>query len=121
MTSDDIARWVAEVRFTPVRMREGYDMGEVDVFLDRVVAVAGEPGAIAALVRGARFTPVRLREGYKMAEVDAFLAGLVGAEPASHVSAPAPAPRPLPARSSYDGGITESRSWWSRLFGPKGR
>ncbi|MFC7503159.1 DivIVA domain-containing protein [Nocardioides sp. CPCC 206347] len=115
MTSNDIALRVAEVRFTPVRLREGYDMGEVDAFLDRIVAVANDPAAIAALVSGARFTPVRLREGYHMGQVDAFVRGLVGGEPRI------PAPAPAPARPPHDGGITETRSWRSRLFGPKGR
>ncbi|MBV9829979.1 MAG: DivIVA domain-containing protein, partial [Marmoricola sp.] len=27
---------VSNKRFTPVRLREGYDMGEVDAFLDEV-------------------------------------------------------------------------------------
>ena len=34
LTSDD----VAHRSFTPVRLREGYDMAEVDEFLDDVVA-----------------------------------------------------------------------------------
>lgn len=70
-----------KVIFTPVRLREGYDMGEVDAHLDLVkqtfdaldAAIAGGrpvPGVIPA----ARFTPVRLREGYDIGEVDAFLA-----------------------------------------------
>ena len=29
---------VSNKRFTPVRLREGYDMGEVDQFLDEVEA-----------------------------------------------------------------------------------
>jgi DivIVA domain-containing protein len=113
VTSNDIALRVAEVRFTPVRLREGYDMGEVDAFLDRIVAVANDPAAIAALVSGARFTPVRLREGYHMGQVDAFVRGLVGGDKGVRA--------PDPARPPHDGGITETRSWWSRLFGPKGR
>ncbi|MDO7868893.1 DivIVA domain-containing protein [Nocardioides jiangxiensis] len=71
---------VDRVRFSPVRLREGYDMGEVDQHLDLVkqtlaaldAAVTGSapvPGALPS----PRFTPVRLREGYDMGEVDAFL------------------------------------------------
>ncbi|MCW2759455.1 MAG: DivIVA protein, partial [Nocardioidaceae bacterium] len=32
---------VSNKRFTPVRLREGYDMGEVDQFLDEVEAELG--------------------------------------------------------------------------------
>jgi DivIVA domain-containing protein len=71
---------VDNVRFTPVRLRTGYDMGDVDAYLDRVkahldrldAAVAGTGQAPGPLAR-AVFTPVRLREGYDIGEVDAFL------------------------------------------------
>lgn len=117
MTSAHIAQRVAEARFTPVRMREGYDMREVDDLLDQIVAVAGAPEAVAALVASARFTRVRLREGYDMAEVDEFLASLVGRrEPGASTS-----PDSDTVRRSSDGGITETRTWWSRVFGTKGR
>lgn len=113
MNADDVARRVAEIQFTPVRMREGYDMGEVDELLDRIVAVATDPVAVRALARGARFTPVRLREGYAMAEVDRFLASLSTGEAAA-----ADPPR-VPEGPASDGGIRETRGWWSRLFGSK--
>jgi DivIVA domain-containing protein len=72
---------VDNVRFTPVRLRTGYDMGDVDAYLDQVkahlealdAAVAGTAQAPPAL-KPAAFTPVRLREGYDIGEVDAFLA-----------------------------------------------
>jgi DivIVA domain-containing protein len=71
---------VDKVRFTPVRLREGYDMGEVDAHLDLVqstltaldAAVEGR-GPLPGVLPAPRFTPVRLREGYDIAEVDAFL------------------------------------------------
>jgi DivIVA domain-containing protein len=72
---------VDNVRFTPVRLRTGYDMGDVDAYLDQVkahldaldAAVAGTGRPPGPLKRAA-FTPVRLREGYDIGEVDAFLA-----------------------------------------------
>jgi DivIVA domain-containing protein len=72
---------VDNVRFTPVRLRTGYDMGDVDSYLDQVkahldaldAAVAGTGRPPGPLKRAA-FTPVRLREGYDLGEVDAFLA-----------------------------------------------
>jgi DivIVA domain-containing protein len=71
---------VDRVRFSPVRLREGYDMGEVDQHLDLVkqtldaldAAVAGQ-APVPGVLPSPRFTPVRLREGYDMGEVDAFL------------------------------------------------
>ena len=113
---------INQVRFTPVRVREGYGMGEVDELLDQLVSAlrAGEP--VDELVRSARFTPVRLREGYDMAEVDRFLDRVVSVAatadrtPPSYADADAPqAPRaePAPAPSV----IQEQRGLLSRLFG----
>ena len=63
--------------FTPVRLREGYDVVEVDEFIDRLLAtVNGQPVKRPVTVREIRkvqFTPVRVREGYDVEEVDAFL------------------------------------------------
>ena len=82
---------VANKRFTPVRLREGYDMGEVDQFLDEVAEelrrrakAIGEllfrgnkspfrAGLTKEDVANKRFTTVRFREGYDMGEVDLFL------------------------------------------------
>src|SRR4028119_395343 len=51
---------VSNKRFTPVRLSEGYEMGEV---------VPPTPEYVISK----RFTPFRLREGYDMGEVDQFL------------------------------------------------
>jgi DivIVA domain-containing protein len=72
---------VDNARFSPVRLRAGYDMGEVDQHLDQVkvhlaaldAAVAGR-GPAPDPLRPVRFTQVRLREGYDISEIDAFLA-----------------------------------------------
>ena len=73
MNGDDAVRRITRVRFTPVRIHEGYDMDDVDGFLDRLEQEARNGGDLAALVRGASFGKVRLREGYEIAEVDDFL------------------------------------------------
>ncbi|WP_433006305.1 DivIVA domain-containing protein [Kribbella sp. CA-294648] len=69
-------------RFTPVKFSEGYDMSEVDDFVDRVMAtVNGRPvdrPVTAHEIRTIKFTPVRFREGYDVMEVDLFLEAAEG-------------------------------------------
>ncbi|MFF0341995.1 DivIVA domain-containing protein [Kribbella sp. NPDC004875] len=64
-------------RFTTVRLREGYDMTEVDGFVDRVMATVNglpvERPVTAQEIRRVQFSPVRLSEGYDVEQVDAFL------------------------------------------------
>jgi DivIVA domain-containing protein len=62
-----------DVRFTPVRLREGYDLAEVDRLLDHLVAgvLAGEP--LGPIVAAARLGRTRLRVGYDVGQVDEFL------------------------------------------------
>lgn len=65
---------VESVRFIPVRWSEGYDMDEVDAFLDRIAAgCRGEGGPTVEQIERQRFTPVRFSEGYDMDEVDTFV------------------------------------------------
>jgi len=63
--------------FTPVRLREGYNMEQVDDFVDRVMAtVNGLPvdrPVTPREIRKVQFTPVRLTVGYDVEEVDNFL------------------------------------------------
>ena len=65
---------VSNKRFTPVRLREGYDMGEVDQFLDEVEA------ELARLTK----------------ENDDLRSKLASAQGASGAAAPARAPEPTP-------------------------
>ena len=124
MSTDNelLVQEITQVRFSPVRLREGYEMDGVDEFLDRLVTAlrAGEP--VDELVRAARFTPVRMREGYDMGEVDRFLERVVSAAatadrtPPAYVDAPpAPAsPAPVAPTPSV---IQEQHGLLSRLFG----
>lgn len=59
-------------RFAVVRLREGYDIAEVDAFVTRVAA----GNVSSADARSARFTPVRVRLGYDMGEVDDYIDGI---------------------------------------------
>ena len=72
----DLVEEITTARFTPVRIREGYDMGSVDDLLDQVVAALGRGERVGPILDGARLAHVRLREGYDIAEVDEFLARL---------------------------------------------
>jgi DivIVA domain-containing protein len=74
----DLVEEITMARFTPTRIREGYDMAEVDELLDRVVAALGRGEPVAGLIAEARFSVVTWREGYHKAEVDDFLARLRG-------------------------------------------
>ena len=74
---------VERIRFTPVRLHEGYDMAQVDALLDEVVAAAERGEPIAPVIERAQFTPDRMREGYDMGEVDSFLAQLAHPDPAT--------------------------------------
>jgi DivIVA domain-containing protein len=80
---------VSNKRFTPVRLREGYDMGEVDQFLDEVEAELARltkenddlRSKLSAAQTGSAPAPVRAPEP----------------EPAKVEEKPAPAPAPVPA------------------------
>lgn len=81
---------VLNTRFSATRFRKGYDMEQVDIFLDRVVAtlsaheglpnphgIHGSGGLRPQDVREQRFPSTTFREGYDVAEVDAFLDRIV--------------------------------------------
>ena len=66
--------------FTRVRLREGYQIDEVDDFLLEIrPLVEGRlpNDALADRIESARFALVRLRPGYDMDEVDDHLAHLL--------------------------------------------
>ena len=97
MTPDEFAAQLRDVRFTPVRIREGYDMGEVDQFLDELEAAARRGSGLAALVSTASFTRVKFREGYEIGEVDQFLQRMATV---TVTSPPEPASAPSAVRGS---------------------
>ena len=61
--------------FSTTKLREGYDMEEVDDAVDRVFGALAEPVPTMSAkdVTTLRFSPVRLREGYDMGQVDEWL------------------------------------------------
>jgi DivIVA domain-containing protein len=64
---------VTTAQFTPVRLREGYDMTIVDQFLDQVVEVAVRGDDVRALIDTTTLPRVRAREAYDCSEVDDLL------------------------------------------------
>jgi DivIVA domain-containing protein len=63
-------------RFSTTRLRPGYDMEEVDAFLDEIRDTflgIREPLLAPDEIRAKQFSTTRLRPGYDMEEVDAFL------------------------------------------------
>ncbi|MFI0354021.1 DivIVA domain-containing protein [Actinomadura sp. 9N407] len=76
-----LINWIQNARFPGAGVRTGYDVRDVDAFLDRVVAgLRGlAPAMTARDVRDCTFRSVRLGPGYDVAEVDRFLVQLAGA------------------------------------------
>ncbi|MBV6726345.1 DivIVA domain-containing protein [Nocardioides daeguensis] len=69
-----MAATIRDARFTPVRFVPGYDMGEVDQLLDRLVEALDAGRPVRSTIARAVFTATRFREGYRRADVDALLA-----------------------------------------------
>ena len=125
----DLVQRVKSARFTPVRMREGYDMGEVDQLLDQLAANLADGRPVRPMVDAAVFTPVRLREGYDMGEVDEFLDGIVaeserrqlgGADPSNSPADAAAHWESYPVTASEPPSVIEEKpGLMSRLFGRK--
>ncbi|RYB95860.1 DivIVA domain-containing protein [Nocardioides oleivorans] len=94
------AEHIMDLRFTPVRLRQGYDIGEVDSWLDLAAAETARRESGGAAPEQAPPAP----------------------EPAPEVPQPAPTPQPqaAPARSSYEpttsSAITEVSSGGPALY-----
>ncbi|WP_242901444.1 DivIVA domain-containing protein [Actinomadura terrae] len=76
-----LINWIQNARFAGAGLRTGYDVRDVDAFLDRVIAgLRGTaPPVTARDVRESAFRVVRLGSGYDEQEVDRFLVQLAGA------------------------------------------
>ncbi|WP_205881403.1 DivIVA domain-containing protein [Leucobacter coleopterorum] len=68
-------------RFAITKFRTGYDLNEVDDFLDTVVRQLREEPHVDAIVNtisAATFRQTKWRDGYTIEQVDGFLAELAG-------------------------------------------
>lgn len=107
----DVSDKISNVQFKTVRLREGYDMTEVDDFLDQLVGEARAARSLAPLCDQVRLTTVRGRPGYDMDEVDRFLEEIGGR---SASSPPVGSRIPDPAGPQV---IQEQKGLFARLFG----
>jgi len=139
--NESLAARIAQVRFDSSRLQSGYDMSEVDWFLDQLEEKVRSEEPIEEFLAGAHFRPVKLREGYDIAQVDGFIeevAALVKLESsapaatnpttpgasvprASQPEAPGVATAPAPARDAPPSVVEEARGPLRRLFGRLGR
>ncbi len=131
--NEELIREIQSTRFQIVRFREGYEMSDVDRFLNELSAKVAQGVASPADIDAARFRPVRLREGYDMDWVDATLdnlrARLSTTPSAAAPPAAAPAVPPSAATPRQDAVPTRPPSviqevgssglgrLWGRLFG----
>lgn len=78
---DWLINWIQNTRFSRAGLRSGYDVRDVDAFMDRVVAGfrGAAPAVSARDVRECAFRVVRLGPGYDEQEVDRFLVQLASA------------------------------------------
>jgi DivIVA domain-containing protein len=76
-----LINWIQNARFSGAGVRSGYDVRDVDAFLDRVIAGlrGAAPPVTARDVRESAFRVVRLGPGYDEQEVDRFLLQLASA------------------------------------------
>ena len=71
-----LSEWAASRDFSTTRLRPGYDIEEVDAFVEAIRQTflgIREPSLTAEEIRNKQFSTTRLRPGYDEEEVDAFL------------------------------------------------
>ena len=114
-----LSEWAASRDFSTTRLRPGYDIEEVDAFLEAIRQTflgIREPSLTADEIRKKQFSTTRLRPGYDEDEVDAFL-DTVELRLAAMTQEGAPA---NPELYPDPGGTPGSRQWdgtgWSPLL-----
>lgn len=94
------AQQVLDTTFTATKFRAGYDVEQVDIYLDDVSATlkayeaGGRPGSgllTSVEARDARFAATKWREGYDVTEVDDLIDSIVSTLQ-SYEAGPVPAP-----------------------------
>ncbi|MEV8378306.1 DivIVA domain-containing protein [Kribbella sp. NPDC056861] len=111
---------MSEPLFSRVRWREGYDMAEVDAFVERLTATVENrysgPPVTADDIRNVSFTPVRLREGYSVDEVDDFLEQAAQSMRADPAAQPVDVPNDRVVDSVVNQPPASQPQWQAPLF-----
>lgn len=73
-----LAEHIMQARFSITKFSPGYDLDQVDDFLDRVVRglVQATIADVLEIISHASFKKTRWRDGYNIEQVDAFIGGL---------------------------------------------
>src|SRR5512133_2285880 len=105
---------VSNKRFTPVRLREGYDMGEVDQFLDEVEA------ELARLTREnddlrTKLSAAQSGAGEAAPAAEPYAPQAVAPEPVA--PEPEPEPEPAPAPAPVEAGSTTTTTTLGAVAG----
>ena len=108
VSDDELMARIESVRFTPVQVRAGYDMGDVDGLLDHLQAAVRAAEPLRPIVDLVRLRTTKLRQGYDIEEVDAFLESIAGPATPTATRRPRPRSRPPPqlVRSSRSSGAS---------------
>lgn len=117
--NEDLVSTITSARFTS-EFRQGYEMGTVDEFLDRLVAQLSAGGPVKEMIESTRFPVARWREAYNIREVDLLVAMVkhkARVSPSRAAEAPPAAVVPLHVPQPRAEAIVEKKGLLARLFG----
>jgi DivIVA domain-containing protein len=75
--NEELVQQIRYSQFRTTGLRAGYDVNEIDAFLDRLITDLERDHDVSGLVEAARFSPVK-RRGYEMTQVDDLLDRIAG-------------------------------------------
>jgi DivIVA domain-containing protein len=116
--NEDLTRHIRESAFAVTGLSAGYDVDEVDGFLDDVCAALEQGEDVTDLVERARFSPVK-RRGYEMGQVDTLLDRIAGrptGRALKNTLDPIPDPREVTSDRPPEV-VQEQAGFLTRLFG----
>ena len=119
--NEDLLREIRHSQFRMTGFRSGYDVDEVDGFLDQVCTALERGADVSDLVERARFSPVK-RRGYDMSQVDALLDRIAGrptGRALRNTLDPVPDPRAL-GSDPPPVVVQEHAGLLARIFGRRG-
>lgn len=120
--NEDLVTLVRTARFTPV-FRQGYVMGDVDEFLDRVARSLSVGRPVAPMIEANRFPIASWTEAYNREEVDLLLAQVKhkaqvsDTAPEEEVEMAPPVVEAVRVPEPRTEGIVEKKRVFARIFG----